>query len=149
MQLQGTQVIAAPVPAVWAALNDPAVLQACTPGCKQLTATGEDSFAAVLELGIAAIKGQYKGSLQIAEKQAPVAYRLMIRGEGGPGFVSSSLLISLAEHEQGTLLTYEGTADVGGTIARVGQRVLGGVAKLLMGQFFSALAGQVEQWVGS
>lgn len=147
MKLEGTQVIAAPVASVWEALNDPAVLKACTPGCKELAATGADAYAATLELGIAAIKGKYAGTLQITEKQAPVSYRLQIKGEGGPGFVSSSLVISLAAAEQGTLLSYDGTADVGGTIARVGQRVLGGVAKLIMGQFFGALAEQVRQRV--
>lgn len=147
MNLQGTQVVNAPVDAVWQALNDPAVLAACTPGCKQLVAVGEDSYTVLLELGIAAIRGQYTGSLRITERQAPVSYRLEIKGEGGPGFVTSSLLVSLGEHEQGTLLSYDGTAEVGGTIARVGQRVLGGVAKLIMGQFFQALAEQVRNRV--
>lgn len=142
MELQGTQVIAAPMEAVWLALNDPNVLQACTPGCKELTPTGADSFAAALEIGIAAIKGQYTGTLHITDKEAPRSYRLHIKGEGGPGFVTSSLHIELTEQEQGTLLNYSGTANVGGTIARVGQRVLGSVAKLLMGQFFKALAEQ-------
>jgi hypothetical protein len=48
--------------------------------------------------------------------------------------------VILSESPDGTELHYSGTANVGGTIAGVGQRVLSGVANIIIGQFFSALA---------
>jgi len=47
--------------------------------------------------------------------------------------------ISLTETDEGTRVTVDGTVQVGGTIARVGQRLIGGVAKMTMDRFFACL----------
>ena len=39
-----------------------------------------------------------------------------------------------------TLVTVDSRAQVGGTIARVGQRLLGSVSKMMMDRFFACLA---------
>ncbi|HEY8394352.1 MAG TPA: carbon monoxide dehydrogenase subunit G [Thermaerobacter sp.] len=145
MQLSGTQKIAAPVQTVWECLNDRDVLARCTPGCKELVQVDEDHYEATLELGIAAIRGKYKGRLAIEDKVPPSHYRLRIEGQGGPGFVTASLNLDLEPHGDETLLKYQGEAQVGGPVASIGQRVLGGVAKMIMGQFFGALAREIEQ----
>ncbi len=145
MQVAGSQKIAAPVETVWACLNDQDVLARCTPGCKQLTRVAEDRYEAELELGIAAIRGRYKGRIAIEDKEPPSRYRLNIEGEGGPGFVRASLVLDLEPQGDGTLLKYQGEAQVGGPVASIGQRVLGGVAKMIMGQFFGGLAREIEQ----
>lgn len=144
MRVSGTQRVAAPIDVVWDALNDQEILARCTPGCKQLVQVGEDRYEAELELGIAAIKGRYRGSLSITEKEPPQRYRLEIEGEGGTGFVKASLVLRLEPQGDATLLSYEGEAQVGGPIASIGQRVLGGVARMIMGQFFGNLAREVE-----
>ncbi|HEY8450224.1 MAG TPA: carbon monoxide dehydrogenase subunit G [Bacillota bacterium] len=145
MKLTGTQKIDAPPEVVWRYLTDRDTLARATPGCKALTEQGEDRYEALLELGVAAIKGSYKGMLSIEDKQPPRHYRLRIEGEGGPGFVQAWLDLDLEAQGASTLVRYDGEAQVGGAIAGVGQRVLGGVAKFLIGQFFSALAREVHQ----
>ncbi len=42
-----------------------------------------------------------------------------------------------------TLLRWSGDIQVGGLIAGVGQRMLGGVGKMLIGQFFKCLEQQL------
>ena len=145
VRVSGTQRVAAPRDAVWAALNDQEVLARCTPGCKRLVKTAEDRYEAELELGIAAIRGQYRGSLSITDKEPPHRYRLDIAGEGGAGFVKASLALQLEPQGEATVLNYEGEAQVGGPIASIGQRVLGGVARMIMGQFFGNLAREMER----
>ncbi|MBE3590740.1 MAG: carbon monoxide dehydrogenase subunit G [Firmicutes bacterium] len=140
MELSGQIFIPLSKERVWQALNDPAVLEKATPGCRELRPAGADRYQAVVELGIAAVKGRYEGTLEIAERQPPDRYRLRLAGSGGPGFVEAELEVALEEGEGGTTVRYTGQAQVGGPIAAVGQRVLGGVAKLIMGDFFKALA---------
>ena len=36
-------------------------------------------------------------------------------------------------------MTVDGTVQVGGTVARVGQRLIGSVAKMMMDRFFACL----------
>ena len=145
MRFSGSQKIDADPETVWRHLTDRAVLARATPGCKELLERAEDEYEATLELGIAAIKGVYKGTLKIEDREPPSRFRLRIEGEGGAGFVQAWMDVELVGQDGTTLLRYDGEANVGGPIAGVGQRVLSGVAKYLLGQFFSALARQVQQ----
>ncbi|MBX5463990.1 MAG: carbon monoxide dehydrogenase subunit G [Clostridia bacterium] len=148
MQVKGEERIRAPRPVVYDLLMDPEVLARCIPGCKELRRAGEGAYDAELELGIAAVRGRYSGHIEIRDAHRPEAYTLAVSGQGGPGFVNAELHFSLAEEEGGTRLSYTGEAQAGGTIAGVGQRMLGGVAKLITGQFFSALTREVERRTG-
>ena len=89
-----------------------------------------------VSFGVAAIKGTYKGKVAIVEKQEPRMYTLQIEGSGGPGFVKGSARISLEADGDNTRVRVEGDGQVGGMLAGVGQRMLPGVARMLMNQFF-------------
>jgi carbon monoxide dehydrogenase subunit G len=139
MKLEGTCRFTVDRDTVWAALNDPAVLATATPGCKEFTPSGPDQYSTVLEMGVAGIKGKYKGRVAIEDRQAPCHYRLIIEGAGAPGFVKANLTFDLTPAGDDTVLDYSGEAQVGGLVAGVGQRILGGVAKMMMEQFFKAI----------
>jgi carbon monoxide dehydrogenase subunit G len=49
-----------------------------------------------------------------------------------------------APADAGTTLTVKATADAGGMIARVGQRMLEGVARMTLDRFFACLASRVS-----
>ncbi|HLW46376.1 MAG TPA: carbon monoxide dehydrogenase subunit G [bacterium] len=142
MKLDGTNSLPAPVETVWTTLNDPEVLRRCTPGLKELTAKGPDSYAATLSIGIAAVKGTYAGTLTITDKQAPTHYKIVLEGTGGAGFMKGVGTVDLEAQGGGTLLRWTGDIQVGGLIAGVGQRMLSGVGKMLIGQFFKCLEQQ-------
>lgn len=103
--------------------------------------TAEDTYRAKLTMGISAVTGEYEGTVRMSEKDAPASYTLLVQGKGGPGFVNGSATVNLAESDGGatTRVDVIGKAQVGGTIARVGQRLLGGVSKMMMDRFFACL----------
>jgi uncharacterized protein len=142
MKLDGTNTLPAPVEAVWKTINDPDALRRCTPGLKELKAIGPDSYEATLSIGIAAVKGTYAGTLKITEKQAPTHYKIVLEGTGGAGFMRGEGTVDLAAQGSETLVRWAGDIQVGGLIAGVGQRMLGGVGKMLIGQFFKCLEQQ-------
>lgn len=145
MNLKGTHKLQAASDRVWKALNDPEVLRSCTPGCKQMVSTGEDSFDVVIEIGIASITGRYTGQIKISDRVANSQYKLEIAGTGTAGFMNATGSIRLMEQENETLIEYAGQAQVGGLVAGVGQRVMEGVAKLLVGQFFECLGKAIHK----
>src|ERR1700737_2041832 len=128
---------------VWDLLLDPESLRQCIPGVESLTETSPDHWDAVMKVGVAAIKGTYKGKVAIVEKQQPTTYTLQVEGSGGPGFVKGSARISLEPEGDGTMVKVEGDGQVGGMLAGVGQRMLPGVAKMLMNQFFECQIGKL------
>ena len=139
MQLSSTYTFRASRQAVWDRLIDPTVVAACLPDCESLDPIGEDTYHADLTVGVAAISGRYQATIQIADQQPPTSYRLIVDGSGRAGFVKGDAAITLSEADGQTVVTVNGNGQVGGTIARVGQRLLGSVSKMMMDRFFECL----------
>ncbi len=144
MKLSTTHHIKAPRAKVYAAITDPAVLQRCIEGCEKLVRTGEDAYDAHLQLGLAGIKGNYVGKLQLTDKKLPESYTLVMEGKGTPGFVRSTARIRLVEKDQETELRCEADAQVGGPIAAVGSRLIEAAAKKMSDDFFKKFAQTIE-----
>jgi len=128
----------------FAALADPEILRRCIPGCEELTATGPDTYAARLKLGIAGLKGTYNGSAAIRDKQPPERLTLTFEGRGAPGFVRGSAAIALTETSDGTAIGGDADVQVGGLIAAVGSRLVEAAGKKLADDFFRKLAEQLS-----
>ena len=139
MNITGTYTFAAPPQAVWDLLLDTEAVAACLPGCDALEPIGENKYRAAMTMGIAAVTGRYQGTVEMTDLDPPRSYRLVVEGRGKPGFVNGGGTITLTAREGGTLATIDGTVQVGGTIARFGQRLLGGVSKMTMDRFFACL----------
>ena len=139
MKLEGSYDVKAPRPKVWGAFLDPETLRKAIPGCEKLELVGSDEYKATLKIGVAAVKGTFEGKVRLLDKKPPESYRLSAEGSGGPGFVRSDTVITLTEIEGGTNVAYSADVQVGGLIAGVGQRMLGGVSKMMADQFFNRM----------
>lgn len=144
MKLTASYTLAAPRDKVFNALIDPAVLQCCIDGCEQMVQTGEDSYDAHLKIGVAGLKGNYVGKVQLKDKKLPESYTLVIEGKGGPGFVKGAAQIRLTEKSNQTELACAADVQVGGMIAAVGSRLIEATAKKMMNAFFKKFAEQLK-----
>lgn len=145
MEFTGTQTIAAPRAAVWEALNDPAVLKLCVPGCESFIARSADEFEAVVQAAVGPVKARFKGVLALSERRADEGYRIVGKGEGGiAGFGKMHAVVSLIDApDGGTVLAYEATAEVGGKLAQVGSRLVASVANRMADDFFKRFSAQL------
>ncbi|PTX61800.1 hypothetical protein C8P63_10652 [Melghirimyces profundicolus] len=135
-----------PVEVVFEKLRDPEVLQACIMGCQKMERVGENRYTADLAIGIASVKGKYKADISLEDIEAPRHFKLVLHGKGAPGFVDAEGVLDLTPHgEQTTDLAYTYQAEVGGKIAAVGQRMLGGVSKLIIKDFFKKIKKEMEK----
>ena len=141
MKIEGSHDVPAPRQKVWDAFLDPEQLRQAIPGCEKLEALGTDEFKATMKVGVGAVKGTFEGTVKLADKNPPTSYRLHAEGSGGPGFVRADTLISLSDIDGGgTRVTYTADVQIGGLIAGVGQRMLGGVSKMMADQFFNKMS---------
>ena len=144
MKLEGSHDIAAPRERVWAGFLDPETLRQAIPGCEKLEAIGGDEFKATMKIGVAAVKGTFEGKVRLSDKKPPESYRMAVEGSGGPGFIRGETQITLSESDGGTRVSYTADVQVGGLIAGVGQRMLGGVSKMMADQFFTRMGQLLE-----
>jgi len=139
MKIEGTREISAPRDRVWAAFLDPAVLAKAIPGCDALEEVGTGEYKAVMKIGVGAIKGTFEGKVRLSDLDPPNRYKMAVEGKGSPGFVRGEAVMSLTDLPAGTQVAYDADVQVGGLIASVGQRMLGGVSKMMLDQFFGRM----------
>lgn len=145
MELEGTRVIAADRATVWAHLNNLETLKACIPGCEELTGSPEGGFEAVVKQKVGPVKATFKGAVRLEDVQAPDSYRIVGEGKGGvAGFAKGAANVALTDVEDGTELTYFVDAKVGGKLAQLGSRIVGGFARKMADRFFENFQEVVE-----
>lgn len=143
MDITGTYTFAAPPERVWALMMDPEKIASCIPGCNRLEPDGVDRYKAAITIGMAAITGNYDGIVTISDKVEPLSYRLKVEGQGRPGFVKGEVAITLRADGANTIVDVAGTAQTGGTIARLGQRIVGSAAKMMQDRFFACMSAKL------
>jgi len=140
MKIEGSYDVSAPREKVWEAFLDPERLRQAIPGCEKLEKIGEDEYKATLKVGVAAVKGTFEGKVRLFDKTPPQSYRMAVEGSGGPGFLRGEAVMTLSDGaDGGTTIAYTADVQVGGLIAGVGQRMLGGVSKMMADQFFTRM----------
>jgi uncharacterized protein len=144
MELSGTYEIHAPVERAWDLLMDIDAIGRCLPGCHGLKPVGPDRYEVELGVTVAAIAGSFKGTVALEDKAPPNSYTLVVEGSGRQGFIKGRARVTLAPDGDLTRIQIAATAEVGGMIARVGQRLLEGVARTMMDRFYACLAKQVD-----
>ncbi|WP_169835531.1 CoxG family protein [Novibacillus thermophilus] len=130
---------------VWDHLQNEDVLRKSLPGCRKFERVSEDTYDAELGLNIGPVKGTFTGQVRLSDQTRPESYRLVLKGKGKPGELNADARITLEENSGETVVSCAADVQVTGVLASVGQRVMGSVAKLILGQFFKAVASQIRQ----
>jgi len=144
MEISGSFTFNAPPDRVWALLMDPAVLASCIPGCQRFEPDGADRYNVTLTVGLAAITGTYTGTVVLTDMVPQTSYGLVVEGQGRPGFVKGSSAVALRAEGEATVVDVSASVQTGGPIARVGQRLIGAVAKMMMDRFFACLKAKLQ-----
>jgi len=144
MDMNGSHRIPAKRETVWEALNDPAILKACIPGCESLEKTSDTEMTAEVTSKIGPVKAKFKGAVTLLNINPPESYTISGEGKGGvAGFAKGSADVKLTEEGEETVLDYEAKAQVGGKLAQLGSRLIDSTAKKMADDFFSKFSEMV------
>ncbi|HYR35813.1 MAG TPA: carbon monoxide dehydrogenase subunit G [Burkholderiales bacterium] len=137
MEMTGEQLVAAPQKAVWDALNDPAVLKACVPGCESIERTGDNEYLVLMVARVGPVSAKFKGKLVLSDIKPPESYSISFEGQGGAaGFAKGGAHVRLAAEGLMTKLSYDVKASVGGKLAQIGSRLVDAAARKVADDFF-------------
>jgi len=145
MDITGSYTFDAPPDRVWTLLMDPAVIADCIPGCDKFEPIGENSYRVRLKVAMAAITGTYEGTVTLTDQVPQTSYRLVAEGQGRPGFVKGTSTITLRADGGTTVVDVSAAVQTGGAIARLGQRLIGGVSKMMLDLFIACLQGKLAK----
>jgi uncharacterized protein len=146
MDMQGSRQLAITQQQAWDALNDPAVLKTCIPGCDKVEPSGPNQYAIGMALKIGPVSAKFTGKITLSDINPPASYKLSFEGQGGPaGFGKGSAAVTLLPNPDGCELTYSVNATVGGKVAQLGQRLIDGAAKSMAEDFFKRFDNEMQR----
>ena len=152
MKISGSYTLPVPPECAYELLRDPLILARAIPGCESLEKIGPDEYRVKMKVLVAALSGQFEGKVRITDQATPTSFRLVVECSSRVGFLKGDGLLKLSPpatvrvlsaappETPSTIVSYEGDAQVGGTIAAVGQRLIDGTAKMMINKFFNKLA---------
>ena len=145
MKMTGNIVVNAAREEIWNLFFDVDAMKAILdriPGVKveRLVQVAPDKYEATATMGVAMVKGKYDGTITILDKRAPEYIKFRGEGNGGGNWTNGDMALTLTPQDSNTLLTYEGTGNVNGPLASVGQRLIDLVGKQMVGNGTKALA---------
>jgi len=115
------------------------VLTSIMPGGEDFTEIGENEYEGALNMKVGPVQGKFKGNIRLFDIVEPDSYSITVDGKGAPGFVKATGHLKLTDQGEQTHMVYEGTVQVGGRIASVGQRLMDTSAKSIIRQSLEAL----------
>jgi len=148
--MSGEQLIPASQAETWAALNDPEMLKACVPGCESIERSADNEYQVLMVARIGPVSTKFKGKLSLSDLKPPHSYAIAFEGQGGAaGFGKGSAQVQLAPDGDGTKLSYQVKANVGGKLAQIGSRLVDAAAKKIAQDFFNAFNEKVGSLHGA
>jgi len=145
VKIAGAHVIPFPPEQAYALLQDPVALAKAMPGCEALERIGEGEYHMKMKMLLASMSGLFDGKVRIADPNPFTSFRLVVEGAGKIGFMKGDGLLTLTAVEGGTNVAYDGSVEIGGTIAAVGQRLLDTTARMMIRRFFEKLSKEAGQ----
>ncbi len=149
MEISGEYTFDAPQELVWEALQDPDVLASVMPGGEGFEEVGENEYKGNLKIKVGPVQGKFTGNIKLKEIVPPESYHMEVEGKGAPGFVNAEGNLKLTGQGDQTHMAYEGTAQVGGRIASVGQRLMDSSAKSIIRQSLEGLNAYLQTQVAA
>jgi carbon monoxide dehydrogenase subunit G len=145
MKLSDSREIRAEPAVVWQAILDPQVLKACIPGCESMTGSATEGYQAVVKQKVGPVSATFTGLVQLSDIVEGRQVRISGEGKGGvAGFAKGGADVRFEPIPEGTRLTYDVDASVGGKIAQLGSRIIDGFAKKMADEFFTRFQEAVE-----
>lgn len=144
MEISGEYSLAAARHVVWAALNNPLVLEKCIPGCESMAVVGENQWQATVAAAIGPVRARFNTRVSIENQQPPVSYTLLGESKAAAGFAKGKADVVLSEQNGGTLLVYTAEFRVGGKLAQVGSRLVVAATRKTADEFFGALVTELD-----
>ncbi len=103
-----------------------------------MTGSADEGFEATVVQKVGPVKATFRGQVTLEDVVEGESCTITGEGKGGPaGFAKGAAKVALAPIPEGTRLSYEVDAKVGGKLAQLGSRVIDGFAKKMADQFFT------------
>ncbi len=141
LEFAGAPEIAATPERAWDCLMDHELVASCAPGVETVEPLDETHFRVVSAIGVGAIKARFKLNVELTDLVPPTSLEIAVRGTAPGSAVDALTTLRIEALAAGrSRLSWTATANVRGTLASVGSRLMKGTARKLTEQFWQDFA---------
>jgi carbon monoxide dehydrogenase subunit G len=144
MEIEGTYTLQAPAEEVWRCLMDQQIIKQTIPGLERLARNDEQEYSFAMQVRHAPLRGAYTGHATMQEQHYPTSYTLNIEGEGQSHQFQCECAIRLLTQNANTVISYHGSIQWNRSNRLISTPLIKGALKVLLQQFFTALADQLR-----
>lgn len=146
MQMSGAKTITASPEEVWAALIDPEFLKVLIPGCESMTGSPDSGYDITVARQVGGMTARLTGFFDLSEVEPGRGCVLSGGGTGGgAGHAKGTARVRLAPEGQGTRLTWDIAAELGGKLANLPGFVVRLAAQKVADGFVERFAAAIER----
>lgn len=131
---------------VWDALNAPAVLQKCIPGCERFERADDNHFDMAVALELGPLAGRFLCRMERREVDPLGGYSLDFDAQGGAlGFFNGKASFALLAQDSGCVLEHDLEVRGGGRLAQLSQVLAQETAEALTEDFMGRLQSELQR----
>lgn len=140
MNISGQYTLKTNPETVWGLLFDQDVLARVLPGVDRIEHLTDQKYKVISDVKIGPVRGRFDGDMELLSHKVHERMSVVIDQKSKIGNARATININLKNSADGTTdINYTGDAKLAGTLARMGQRILGGVVSTLSKQVFQKL----------
>ena len=140
MLLSGNQIVNADQTVLWKTLMNPTSLAKVVPNISSLEMLSEECYNATFHIKLGPVNGNFSGNMQLEDIEVEKNFTLRTLQQSKIGNANVDVVINLIPiDETQTEVIFNGNIKLSGMLARIGQRLIGGIANTLTDQFFDNL----------
>jgi uncharacterized protein len=146
LRFSGAPEVTAPRHIVWQRLVDPRFVAASAPGVQAVEVIDARHFRVLSGFGPPAMKARITLAGELFDLVPGVSAKMRLRGNGAGTLID--VLSTIAVHDAGpgkVRLEWTATSELSGTVAKLGAKLLEGVARKMTEQFWDDFARRVGQ----
>jgi len=145
MQIKGTKQFEASPEEIWNLIMDPEVLARITPGITSLEQIEPQKFIAVSEIKIGPMRERFVGEVELQNIINEERLTISLSQKSRIGIVKAEIDLKIMGENGVSVIDYNGEAKLAGTLARLGQRVMGGIVSSMTKKFFDELKKEIDK----
>jgi carbon monoxide dehydrogenase subunit G len=145
MKVRGNRTLQVPRDAVFAAILDPEILLGVIPGCRAVERVDETEYHATIALRLPGMVGTWRTVVRVVESDPPSSGEIAGALTGALGSITGRAAFRLSDDDGRTTVDYEGSAVIGGPLARLDSRFVEGLAGSLISQGLGNLEARLRE----
>jgi hypothetical protein len=145
MHFEGKQTLELSQARAWQFLTDPNQVGQCVPGLQTIAVVDATHFNAEVGFGVGSFSATFTINVEWLELDSPNRARMKMHGSTSNSVVDGESEMKLTPvDEKTTNLDWTADVNVGGTLASVANRLMGGVTQRLTQKFFDCVKEKME-----